>query len=168
MEDQPEISILDSRLAEIDRRLHVIQSGLSDEAPAGAPAPRIEVPDEAASLSRVGGGGAAAAAVSAPGVQAADGEAATVLIARLRELTTAQEGVLSLMRELLGAVERVAMAEPPAPVPAGTPFSVSAGPFASTEALRSFQAALQSLPEVRAVELRGFEGGDRAILDVHL
>ncbi|MEO6858694.1 MAG: hypothetical protein ABI323_08920 [Solirubrobacteraceae bacterium] len=158
MDDQPEISILDSRLAEIDRRLHMIQSGLDDEASSVAPAPRVEVPGEA--------GRPTGSLSSVPAPETARPESA--LVARLRELTTAQESVLSSIRELLGAVERVAMAEPRAPVPVGTPFSVSAGPFASTEALRSFQAALQSLPEVRSVELRGFEGGDRAILDVHL
>ncbi len=159
-DDDPEISILDARLAEIDRRLHSIQSGLGEEEAPAESGSRIEVPGD-------GPGGSRPAAE---------------MISRLRELTTAQEGVLASMRELLGAVERVVIAEPaarpgtPAATPAAgapaasaaAPLSVSAGPFASTEALRSFQAALEALPEVRAVELRGFEGGDRAILDVHL
>ena len=46
--------------------------------------------------------------------------------------------------------------------------SVSAGPFASTEALRRFERSLQTLPEVRSVTVREYEGADRAIVDVHL
>lgn len=164
MDDEPEISVLDARLAEIDRRLHSIQSGLADGEAAAEPITRIQTPGQEP------GGDTAPTESSA--------ETAAEMINRLRELTTAQEAVLASMRELLGAVERVAVADPlarplaPAAIPpaagAGPPLGVSAGPFASTEALRSFQAELESLPEVRAVELRGFEGGDRAILDVHL
>jgi hypothetical protein len=46
--------------------------------------------------------------------------------------------------------------------------SVSAGPFAGTEALRRFERALQALPEVRSAVVREYEGADRAIVDVHL
>ena len=46
--------------------------------------------------------------------------------------------------------------------------SVSAGPFASTEALRRFEESLAALPGVRQVVLREYVGDDRAVVDVHL
>jgi hypothetical protein len=144
--DEPQISILDTRLAEIDQRLHTIQSGLGDSEP---PAARIEVP-----------AGPPAAPEGAP-------DTGPELVSRLRELSAAQAGVLASMRELLGVLERLTI---PAATEAGAhgPVSVSAGPFSSTDALRGFERALESLPGVRAVEVRGFEGGDRAIIDVQL
>ena len=55
----------------------------------------------------------------------------------------------------------------PPPVPAGsTP--VAAGPFATIEDVRAFEAALASVPGVRAVTVRGYEGDDRAIFDVEI
>jgi hypothetical protein len=159
---EPEISILDARLAEIDRRLHSIQTGLvANETP---PPPPIAVPGDGPRT-------------SPPPLPPADAHSAAELFIRLREVTAQQEGVLASMRQLLGTLQRVAA--PPAAGPAstgppaataagGATLSVSAGPFASTEALRSFRAALEALPGVHTVELRGFEGGDRAILEVHL
>jgi hypothetical protein len=151
--NEPAISILDARLAEIDRRLHSIQTDLvSERAPTGHP-PLIAVPGE-----RPAG---------PPPLPPADAHTAAELLIRLRELTAQQEGVLASMRQVLGTIQRVATV-PSAASGAGGPLSVSAGPFASTEVLRSFRVALEALPGVSAVELRGFEGGDRAILEVHL
>jgi hypothetical protein len=45
---------------------------------------------------------------------------------------------------------------------------VVAGPFASIEALREFEVALSHLRGVREVTVRGYEGTDRAIIDVRL
>ena len=45
--------------------------------------------------------------------------------------------------------------------------TVAAGPFASIEALRA-SSALSRAARVRSVMVRGYEGADRAILDVHL
>jgi hypothetical protein len=152
--DEPPISILDARLAEIDRRLHSIQSGLvSDQPPAEMPPP-VAVPGEGAG--------------APPPLPPAEAHSAAELLIRLRELTAQQEGVLASMRQLLGTVQRVATTPPGGAPGAGGPVSVSAGPFTSTEALRAFRAALEALPGVQMVELRGFEGGDRAILEVHL
>jgi|SRR5450755_259661 len=47
-------------------------------------------------------------------------------------------------------------------------FTVSAGPFASTGALRAFEQTLSAIPGVREVTVRGYEGEDRAIVDVLL
>jgi hypothetical protein len=157
--DDPEISILDARLAEIDRRLHSIQTGLVEEPPPAELPPRVAVPGD-----RLG----PPAPVTA--LPAADARAAAQLITWLRELTAAQEGVLASMRQLLGTVQRVTVASAGHEETRGTvsPLAVSAGPFASTPALGSFRAALEALPGVRSVELRGFEGGDRAVLEVQL
>ena len=86
--------------------------------------------------------------------------------------------MLERTRRLLNAYEQALAHWPPAapaspdrtraaPAPVQE-FSVSAGPFGSTEALRAFERALERIPEVREVEVRGYEGGDRAIVDVHL
>jgi hypothetical protein len=87
----------------------------------------------------------------------------------LRSLAATHESLLVSMRGLLADYER-ARTVPAAAPPAGyvRSLSVTAGPFASTEAVRGFERALSALPGVQAVELRGYEGGDRAIVDVHL
>jgi hypothetical protein len=156
--DEPEISILDARLAEIDRRLHSIQTTLVEDEPPAELSPRVAVPGDRL--------GPPATVTALP----ADARAAAQLITRLRELTAAQEGVLASMRQLLGTVQRVSVASAGQEGAPGTasPLAVSAGPFASTQALGLFRAALEALPGVRSVELRGFEGGDRAVLEVHL
>jgi hypothetical protein len=176
-----EISIFDARLAEIDRRLSQIQTGLADvqrsEAessgpgpaqaagqpaepaaghaaePAGDPVgglpPRVEVPEPGAPVRPV------------PGTQSSRDTAE--LIAGLRQLTEVNEQLLDSMRGLLTAYQRtLAQLQEPSSV------SVSAGPLASTQALRAFAETLQRLPVVREVEVRGYEGGDRVIVDVHL
>ncbi len=77
--------------------------------------------------------------------------------------------MLRSTRELLSAYERVLAQLPPAAdTVAVREFSVSAGPFSSTEALRGFERTLSGIPEVREVAVRGYEGEDRAIVDVHL
>ena len=143
----PEKSILDARLAEIDRRLRTIQSGLKPAAQAAqaereARAP--VVPPEAAPV---------------PKRLTGDVGEVAGLVAQLMALVEAHERLLSRAREL---------AEGREPAAAGPSLSVSAGPFASTEALRRFEHALQTLPEVRSAVVREYEGADRAIVDVHL
>jgi hypothetical protein len=46
--------------------------------------------------------------------------------------------------------------------------AVSAGPFADIDALRGFERALWSLPGVRDVILREYEGVDRAVVEVQI
>jgi hypothetical protein len=166
-DEPPQISIIDARLAEIDRRLGSIQTGLAVEndeqsaAPRGSPPlgfepspgpdaalpPRVEVePDEVPSAAR---------------------QDPAALVDELRRLAAAQEQVLESTRELLRAYE-AALTHVPPPEPAVREFSVSAGPFPSTEALRGFERTLSEIPQVREVAVRGYEGGDRAIVDVHL
>jgi hypothetical protein len=138
-------SVLDVRLAEIDRRLRTIQTGL---------APDLEpsiVPPEAAPVPMRLTEAARHDAARAP--RADEGSAPT-----LEEIVAAQEQVLALARRLLAA----SSAAPAAPI------GVSAGPFRDTAALRRFQRSLAALPEVRQVVVREYSGEDHAVLDVHL
>jgi hypothetical protein len=97
--------------------------------------------------------------------------ATTYQVEALTELT---ERLVASMRELLAGYERVLApksARPaPAPVaPAPTAqVTLVAGPFTSIDALREFEAALSHLRGVRDVSVRGYEGTDRAIIDVRL
>jgi hypothetical protein len=157
-DEPPQISIIDARLAEIDRRLGSIQTGLAvehDEQPSAEPAappdsalpPRVEVP----------------AQPTPPGAL----RDLAGLVDELRRLAATQEQVLESTRKLLRACE-ASVAQASAPEPAVREFSVSAGPFPSTEALRGFERTLAQIPQVREVAVRGYEGGDRAIVDVRL
>ena len=88
----------------------------------------------------------------------------------LAELTAS---LLAATRELLAGYERMLVGElPPQPVARrrGEPpgLRVSAAPFPSVEAVRTFEAAIGRLPGVREVAVRGYAGSDRAILDVRL
>jgi len=71
------------------------------------------------------------------------------------------------MRELLLGYERV-LAPASRRRPASAAVTVSAGPFADLEALHEFEAALRRLRGVGGVTVRGYEGTDRAIMDVRL
>lgn len=94
----------------------------------------------------------------------------------MQTLTELYGRLLSSIRELLDGYETVL-----GPVPrAGSPpprsseepqppeVTISAGPFGGASAMRDFERALLTLPGVREVAVRGYEGIDRAILDVNL
>jgi hypothetical protein len=87
---------------------------------------------------------------------------------QMQALTELSERLVASMRELLAGYERVLVPTPrqrPGPAAAVT---VSAGPFANIEALHEFEEALSHVPGVRDVAVRGYEGTDRAIIDVRL
>jgi hypothetical protein len=87
----------------------------------------------------------------------------------LELLGTMYSDLLASVRRLLDGYEAaLRRVSHPAPAPAGEPIEVTAGPFRDTEALREFQRTLSGLPGVRDVALRGYQSGDRAILEVHL
>ena len=180
----PEPSALDARLAEIDRRLRTIQSGLEPAAHPPAepflfPGPTLVPPPPPPATAPPGPATATATAPPGPATAPpAPGPASVTpapaldpppahdslpahdpgdLIAALRDLVAGQERWLASARELLAAGDGA-----PAPV------RVSAGPFAGTEALRRFERSLAALPEVRHVALREYAGEDRAIVDVDL
>ena len=98
---------------------------------------------------------------------------------QVEALTELSERLVASMRELLAGYERVLAPRsarparasvPPAPehAPPTAQVTLLAGPFASTEALREFEAALSHLRGVSEVTVRGYEGADRAIIDVRL
>ncbi len=175
-DEPPQISILDARLGEIDRRLGAIQTGLLDREGARPTAeppsrgagptvlpPRVEIPSPATIA------GAATAWTTTAGTTTAR-EAAIENVEELRGLAAAHGRLLESLQRLVGSYERtLTQSDQPQPAPAHpTQFSVSAGPFASTEALHGFERTLAQIPQVRDVRVRGYEGEDRAIVDVHL
>jgi hypothetical protein len=176
----PELSILDARLAEIDRRLRMIQSGLVPvaETPEAPDDPVAEpLPPMSDSLTPPFPPPSLIARRLAPpppraavgdDVGAADGEPRgdsdeeiAVLTARLSELTAAHERLLATTQDLL--IEQADMLARAAPA-----VSVAAGPFTDTPALQAFQRALTGLPHVREVAVREYVGSEGVILDVHL
>ncbi len=86
---------------------------------------------------------------------------------QIRALTELSERLIASMRELLDGYERVLAPKVRArPEPARV--TLTAGPFAGVESLHEFEAALSHLRGVREVTVRGYEGSDRAIIDVRL
>ena len=162
----PEPSILDVRLAEIDRRLRMIQSGLEpvrdDHARPTAPkAPPLD-PLEQVTRRPIAPTPLRAAKRSPPPGQAASrNEEVAILTARLSELTTAHERLLATTQNLL--IEQADMLARATPS-----VSVTAGPFTDMAALQEFRNALAELPQVREVAIREYVGSEGAVLDVHL
>ena len=149
----PEPSIFDARLAEIDRRLRTIQSGLEPSPAAPATSAHAPVPAELPLAPPT-----PLRAVAPPPPAPSAAEEADRLITRLRGLVAEHERLLEDAREALAG------AGPSAPAPV----SLSAGPFSETAQLRGFAQAVMALPGVREVVVREFAGGDRAVIDVHL
>jgi hypothetical protein len=81
------------------------------------------------------------------------------LVASMRTLLSAYETALARLGESLAGHSS-------ATAPAPSAYSVSAGPFAGTGSLREFERALAAIPGVEEVAVRGFEDGDRAIVEV--
>jgi hypothetical protein len=95
------------------------------------------------------------------------------LLASNRRLLDGYEEALARLSGARGPGPAPPRAPGPAPprAPEGPPAdeaTLSAGPFASTGSLHRFERVLGGLPDVREVELRGYESGNRAILDVRL
>ena len=90
-------------------------------------------------------------------------------IRALAALTELQERLLGSIRELLSAYETVfARLRRVGPEATVHEFTVSAGPFTTTGALREFEQRLSGISGVREVTVRSYEGEDRAIVDVRL
>ena len=179
----PEPSILDERLAEIDRRLRTIQSGLvpvPDQAPldderslhddgpldgeqpidAGEP---IGAGPSAAPVfagDRPPGRGPEPLHLVAPGEPAGPGSPA----AQLAELVEAHERLLELHRELLSQYAEVLERRAGESVTV----AVTAGPFTNAGSVREFERALATLPGVSTVTVREYLGEDRVQIDVQL
>ncbi len=153
---------LDSYLEEIDRRLRRVQLELVEnmdlpplpphEEP---PPPPREPPSASAEPQATPRSGPRADALSSvPRRRSSEPRPGTRLQAKL----------LSTMRELLDAFEAALGEQPESP----DTVTLSAGPFSSLAAVREFEALLEELPGVREVSIRGYEGDDRAIIEVEL
>jgi hypothetical protein len=87
------------------------------------------------------------------------------LVRQVRELTDLHVEMLSSM---YGAISEMQRALSSVPRLSPTAITLSVGPFASLQAVRGFERELERVPGVREVTLRGYEGEDRAVLDVQL
>ena len=161
-------SALGTHLAEMDKLLRDIQIELL---PSRDPAPPLAEPEPEPESAAV-----AAATPEPPPAAAVTAPAATDS-PQLQSLTELTARLLASMRELLAGYERVLVPSAPAqpPVrrtaryrPDSPDVTLSAAPFASLEALREFEQAVSRLPGVRDVAVRGYEGTDRAIIEVRL
>jgi hypothetical protein len=162
----PEPSILDARLAEIDRRLRMIQSGLepvreASADPVAEPPPPLSDPVQPPPLAPTPLIARRLAPSSPPVPADARDEEIAVLTARLSELTSTHERLLATTQNLLIEQADVLARATPA-------VSVAAGPFTDTRALQEFQHAVSGLPQVREVAVREFVGSEGVILDVQL
>jgi hypothetical protein len=157
----------------MDRLLRDVQLGL---VPGRDPAPPLAVPEPSpAAAAEAAVAEPAEAPVQAP-VPAMTAPPATEA-PQLHVLTELSARLLACVRELLAGYERVlvpsARAQPPARRPSrhrpdSRDVTLAAGPFASLEALREFERAVSHLPGVRDVAVRGYDGADRAIIEVQL
>jgi hypothetical protein len=187
----PEPSILDARLAEIDRRLRTIQTDLAPLAagpgdpphpPAterpphdGAapswtppvPPPRLRAapppPEEGPADSGHDHRGRAQDGRAGAG-RRPGADRLEGLIAQLRDLSDAHERLLDLHRELLS--QYATLLERGAAVPGSA--SIAAGPFADGAAVRAFQHALSTLPGVESVDVREYLADDRVVFEARL
>ena len=76
-----------------------------------------------------------------------------------------QASLFAAMRDLLNGYERAVSGAATRP---SFEVTLSAGPFSGRDALRAFERALAGVPGVRDVTVRGYEGPDRAILEIEL
>jgi len=160
----------------MDKLLHDIQVGL---VPGRDPAPPLVAPQARIADPE--------APVDAPVAEPAPIATATVTASpttdapQLQALTELSARLLASIRELLTGYERVLVPSASTrPAPRSSPryrpdhrpdspdVTLAAGPFASLEALREFEQAVARLPAVRDVAIRGYEGTDRAIIEVRL
>jgi hypothetical protein len=91
----------------------------------------------------------------------------TELLGQIGALTELHRRLLESSHDLLVAYEAV-LNELRAPSAGAVEVTVTAGPFMSLDAVRAFEAALATLPGVADVAVRGYERGNRAIVDVQL
>jgi hypothetical protein len=87
----------------------------------------------------------------------------TPYLGDVRAMADLQAKLITAIEDLLEAYEGFA-----AGVPGGTELTLSAGPFANTAAVRAFERQLAALASVREVDVRGYEGEDRAVFHVEL
>lgn len=144
-----EVQELDARLAELDDRLREIQAELAPESD-----------DDA------GGRGRSGPLADVLRNSPHDSQRLQDhLVQQIEDLTALHVSLLSAMSEMLGAFQRTVAQMPQ---PRSSELTVSAGPFSTVEAVHEFERRLAALPEVREAVVRGYEGEDRALIDVQL
>jgi hypothetical protein len=84
-------------------------------------------------------------------------------LGEIRAMAELQAKLIAAIEDLLEAYESFV-----AGAPEGVELTLSAGPFESTASVREFERQLAGLASVRAVDVRGYEGEDRAIFHVEL
>jgi hypothetical protein len=180
------VSTLD-RLAEMDRLLHDVQAELAPDREPAPPMPGGDAPPAAEDEVRPGAPDDAppttpnhpppTSSYDAPdfsssasqkrGVEALS-ELATSLLAAIRELLDGYDQVLARARSTPSARAIPRPRRRAAALDHDPGVTMSAGPFPTTEAVREFEDVLSRLPRVRDVAVRGYEGTDRAIIEVRL
>jgi hypothetical protein len=168
-------STLGVHLAEMDKLLRDIQSELL---PDREPAPALAEEDAVSATAPPAPPGSAPPGSPTPPPTTAPPPAAAD--PQLQSLTELSAGLLASMRELLAGYERILLpssrpvrrsAPPRARPGSGSDIpdvTLSAAPFVSLTALHEFEEAVARLPGVREVAVRGYEGTDRAIIEVRL
>ena len=138
------------RLDEMDQQLHALAAELAEDVGKEAvpETPALEAPPPLVPEPPAPRGAAAPPGVVDPTLEAMCGR----LVASMRELLAGYELALTHVST-----------RPEAPA-----VTVAAGPFASVALLERFEHVLRTLPEVHGVTVRGYEGTDRAVLEVHL
>jgi hypothetical protein len=173
-----------ARLVEMDKLLRDIQVAL---VPGREPAPPLAPPTEPTEPTEPDAPDAPpAVAVAEPPASAVPEPPAAPATAtapppaeapQAQALTELSTRLLASIRELLAGYERVLVPSAPPPPsprraarirPDSPDVTLAAGPFASLEALREFEQGVSLLPGVRDVVVRGYEGTDRAIIEVQL
>ncbi len=98
-----------------------------------------------------------------------------VQLDRISQLTVVYAELLGSLRDLLEAHLHSELiggsmtpADPGRTAAGEESIALSAGPFDTLESVRVFERRLASLPGVRDVTLRGYQGEDRAVFDVRL
>jgi hypothetical protein len=156
-----------SYLAEIDRRLREIQAEFAPPGrtatpgrAAGREPPPHPVEDRpAAGRGRTGPLETVLKRAKPPGV---------ALPPRTDDPTGLQAKLMAAIDDLIRAYE-CSIAATPTPTPSSADeLMLSAGPFSSIAELREFQRALTEIPGVLEVSVRGYEGADRALIEVRL
>ena len=162
----------DSYLSEIDRRLEAIQAELRP----GQPRPKEPSPRRgrsgplAAILQRADSSAAAKPGEPVGPTAPSQSSEPSALVAQLLAMSELQARLIVAIEELVELCESQIRDSPSAALPSATgdELSLSAGPFAGTEAVRAFERALAELPGVRQVEVRGYEGVDQAVFAIEL
>ena len=172
-----------ARLVEMDRLLRDIQFEL---APEREPAPVLVAADAPPSATAAETPAATVAPEGPPATAVPETPPGTTATAtappasdgpQLQVLTELSARLLASVRELLAGYERMLVPSASPPPPSRRParqrldspdVTLSAAPFESLEALREFEQAVSRLPGVREVAVRGYEGTDRAIIEVRL